>query len=89
MSKLFRNVPILTSLEMSPFEFWFLFLVVVGLARSEALRSPKFRHGQEALQAEDVRCMSISTTRLATPLTLTFELGRALLPDLLALISSI
>jgi hypothetical protein len=40
VSKLFRNVPILTSLEMSLFKFW-LFFVGVGLVRSEALRSPK------------------------------------------------
>jgi len=41
MSKLFRNVPFLTSLEMSPFSFLVLrLLLVVGLARSEALRSP-------------------------------------------------
>jgi len=41
MSSLFRNVPFLTSLEMSPFSFLILrLLLVVGLARSEALRSP-------------------------------------------------
>ena|ERR1700677_3791509 len=42
LSKLFRNVPSLTSLETSPFRFW-LFAVssIVGLARSAALRSPK------------------------------------------------
>src|ERR1700687_1107058 len=38
VSKLFRNVPFVTSLEVSP--FWFLFFVV-GLARSAALRSPE------------------------------------------------
>src|SRR5579872_457442 len=42
MSNLFRNVPFLTSLEVSPFCFSFLLLFfVVGLARSVALRSPK------------------------------------------------
>ena len=43
VSKLFRNVPFLTSLEMSLFLFFVFVLVlvlVVGLARSEALRSP-------------------------------------------------
>src|SRR5712691_9295880 len=37
--KLFRNVPFLTSLEVSPFPV--LLVWVVGLARSAALRSPK------------------------------------------------
>src|SRR3989442_13737704 len=41
LSKLFRNVPFLTSLEMSLFLFFvFVLVLVVGLARSEALRSP-------------------------------------------------
>src|SRR5208283_4171488 len=42
LSKLFRNVPILTSLEVSPFfDFVLVVCCFVGLARSVALRSPK------------------------------------------------
>src|SRR5215467_13607900 len=42
MSKLFRNVPMLSSLEVSPFAFRLVFVfVVVGLAWSAALRSPE------------------------------------------------
>src|SRR5208283_1110137 len=42
LSKLFRFVPILTSLEVSPFfDFVLVVCCFVGLARSVALRSPK------------------------------------------------
>ena len=45
MSNLDRNIPLVTSLEVSLFEFvfgsWFWCLLVVGLAWSAALRSPK------------------------------------------------
>ena len=39
MSKLFRNVPLFTSLEVSLVRFVLLFLFIVGLARREARRS--------------------------------------------------
>jgi len=88
VSSLFRNVPSLISLEVSPFCFWFLslivvflvftfgsvlwflslfFYLVVGLARSGALRSPQGGALRAKRRARPTTAASRPGARLTLP----------------------
>ena len=67
MSKLFRNVLFVTSLEVSPFSFLvFAVVFVVGLARSEALRARRASvQGEAEGKAHDGRVLPLPEARLS------------------------